>query len=233
MKRVIYFCAIVAGFFLLTGNSFGQSVVKETRDVSGFTGVSFGLAGDLVIKFGSSCNVVLEGDSKYIKDIETVVRNGKLVIRRDNFGMFNNEKVNVYITMQEVKSLGLSGSGRAAVEGTVKTDVLELSVSGSGKISIPEVFSNEMNCSISGSGDINVVSGQVGKADLSISGSGGYVGDNVVIKDFRAGISGSGSCSCNVSESLNASISGSGNVVYSGNPKINVRSSGSGHVRSR
>jgi hypothetical protein len=233
MKRVIYFCAIIAGLILLTGNSSGQSVVKETRDVSGFTGVSFGMAGNLVIKLGSSYNVVLEGDSKYIRDIETTIRNGRLVIRRDNFGMFNNERVNVYITMPEVKSLGLSGSGKATVEGTLKTDILDLSVSGSGKISVPEVVVNEMNCSISGSGDIYVEGGHVGKADLSISGSGGYVGDNVVIKDFKAGISGSGSCSCNVSESLNASISGSGNVVYSGNPKINVRSSGSGHVRSR
>jgi hypothetical protein len=233
MKRVINFCVIVAGLFLLTGNSYSQSVVKETRDISGFTGVNFGLAGNLVIKLGSSFEVVLEGDSKYIRDIETVVRNGRLVIRRDNFGMFNNEKVNVYITMPEVKSLGLSGSGRATVEGTIKTDVLDLSVSGSGKISIPEVFLNEMNCSISGSGDINIDRGQGGKAELSISGSGGYAGDNVVIKAFKAGISGSGSCSCNVSESLDASISGSGNVVYSGNPRINVRASGTGHVRSR
>lgn len=233
MKRVFYFYSIVAGLLLLSGNSIGQSVVKETRDVSDFTGVNFGLAGNVVIKLGSSYQVVLEGDSRYIRDIETVVRNGKLVIRRDNFGMFNNERVNAYITMPEVKSLGLSGSGKATVEGTVKTDMLDLSVSGSGRISIPEVILNEMNCSISGSGDINLENGEVGKADLSISGSGSYVGDKVVIKDFHAGISGSGSCSCNVSESLNAVISGSGNVTYSGNPKINVRASGSGHVRSR
>ena len=211
----------------------GQSVVKETRDVSNFTGVSFGLAGNLTIKQGLSYQVVLEGDSKYIKDIETTVRNGKLVIRRDNFGMFNNERVNVYITLPELKSLGLSGSGRATVEGTVKTDILDLSVSGSGKISVPEVMLKEMNCSISGSGDINLDGGEVDKADLSISGSGGYAGDKVIIKDFHAGISGSGSCSCYVSESLNAVISGSGNVVYSGNPRINVKASGSGHVRSR
>jgi hypothetical protein len=233
MKRVICYCLIVAGLFLLTGNSSGQSASKETRNVSDFTGVSFGLAGNLVIKLGSSFQVVLEGDTRYIRDIETIVRNGRLVIRRDNFGLFNNERVNVYITMPEIKSLGLSGSGRAAIEGTVKTDVLDLSVSGSGKISIPEVILNEMNCSISGSGDIYLESGEVMKAELSISGSGSYAGEKVVIKDFQAGISGSGSCSCNVSESLNASISGSGNVFYSGNPKINVRASGSGHVRSR
>jgi hypothetical protein len=232
MKKTGIFYLLVAGLFLVAGNSFGQST-RETRDVSDFTGVNFGLAGNLIITLGSPYKVVLEGDSKYISDIETFIRNGKLVIRRQNFGIFNNEKVNVYITMPELKSLSLSGSGKANVEGTVKTELLDLDVSGSGRISIPEVILGELNCSISGSGDIDLKSGKVGKAELSISGSGSYGGDMVVIKDFQAGISGSGSCSCNVSESLNASISGSGNVVYSGNPKINVRASGSGHVRSR
>lgn len=231
MKRAITICGIVACFFLLATNSFGQ--VKETRDVSGFTGVNFGIAGNLYIKLGSGFQVTIEGDSKYIRDVETIIKNGRLVIRRDNYNFFNNEKANVYVTMPEIKSLGLSGSGKATVEGTVKTDLLDLSVSGSGKISIPQVVLGEMNCSISGSGDIYLDGGEVGKADLSISGSGNYSGDNVVIKNFHAGISGSGSCSCNVSESLDASISGSGNVVYSGNPRINVRASGSGHVRSK
>jgi hypothetical protein len=231
MKKAIIFCGIAACFILMSANSFGQA--KETRDVSGFTGVNFGIAGNLYIKLGSVFQVTIEGDSKYIRDVETIIKNGKLVIRRDNYNFFNNEKANVYVTMPEIKSLGLSGSGKATVEGTVKTDLLDLSVSGSGKISIPQVVLGEMNCSISGSGDIYLDGGEVGKADLSISGSGNYSGDNVVIKNFHAGISGSGSCSCNVSESLDASISGSGNVVYSGNPRMNVRASGSGHVRSK
>jgi hypothetical protein len=233
MKRVTYYCVIVTTLFLATGNIFGQSGVKETRDVSDFTGVNFGVAGNLYIKVGSSFKVVLEGESKYISDIETVVRDGKLIIRRESYHMFSNEKVDVFITMPEIKSLGLSGSGRAAIEGTVKTEVLKLSVSGSGKISIPEVILKEMICSISGSGDINLEGGEATNADLSISGSGSYAGENTVIKNLETRISGSGNCSCNVSESLNASISGSGNVIYSGNPKMNVHSSGSGHVRSR
>lgn len=233
MKRIIYFCFFVAGLILATGNIFGQSDVKETRNVSAFKGVNFGIAGNLNIKLGSTFQVVLEGESKYIADIETVVRDGKLIIRRDNFKIFDNESVNVYITMPEINSLGVSGSGRAAIEGTVKADMLDLSVSGSGKISIPEVILTEMNCSISGSGDIYLEGGKSEKAEISISGSGSYVGDKTVTKNFEARISGSGSCSCNVSETLETSISGSGNVYYSGSPKMNLHSSGSGHVRSR
>jgi len=233
MKRVICFCVIIAVFSLAAGNIFAQSGVKETRNVSDFTGVNFGVAGNLHIKLGSPFQVVLEGESRYLKDVETVVKNGKLIIRIDNHIFFNNEKVDVFITMPEIKSLGLSGSGRAAIEGTVKADMLDLSVSGSGKISIPGVILREMICSISGSGDIVLEGGEAEKADLSISGSGSYSGENTVIKNLEARISGSGNCSCNVSETLEASISGSGNIIYSGNPRMNVHSSGSGHVRSR
>jgi hypothetical protein len=233
MKKIACFLVIVSSLLISTGYTFGQPVSKETRNVSDFTAVSFGLAGEVNIKLGSTFQVVLEGDSKYIADVETYVRDGRLIIRRDNNFGFNDQKVNVYITMPEIRSLGMSGSGKALIEGVLKADALNLSVSGSGRITIPEIAIIALDCSISGSGSIYLEGGTAGKADISISGSGSFNAEKVVIKDFKAGISGSGSCSCNVSDNLEAGISGSGNIVYSGNPKINVRASGSGHVRSR
>lgn len=233
MKKEFLSLFIITALILLCGEISAQSTVKEKRNVSGFDGVGFGVAGNLYIKPGSGFDVVIEGSERYVNDIETVVRDGKLLIRRDGNFRFNNEKVNVYVTMPEIKSLSISGSGKAEVEGNLRTDNLSLSVSGSGKIEIPSVNADELKCSISGSGDISIEGGRIGKAGLSISGSGSYYGDYAVIEDFDAGISGSGSCSCNVTGNLSARISGSGNIVYSGNPRINVRSSGSGRVRSR
>ena len=220
---------------LLCVECYAQSNVKEKRNESGFTGVSFGLAGNLYIKTGSGFDVTLEGNAGYLDDVETFVRDGRLIIRHErNFRFnFNNEKVNVYITMPEVDALSISGSGKAVVENGLKSDRMNLSVSGSGRIEIPSLTADDMKCSISGSGDIAINGGKIGRADLSISGSGSYSGEDAEIEEFDAGISGSGNCSCYVTESLSASISGSGNVVYSGSPRINVRSSGSGRVRSR
>ncbi len=75
--------------------------------------------------------------------------------------------------------------------------------------------------------------GNAGKADISISGSGSFMGDPVKIASAEIHISGSGNCSCNVTDNLRASVSGSGNVTYQGNPRVDAHVSGSGKVRSK
>jgi hypothetical protein len=237
MKRVFFLSALIFAITVSAGFASNQSDVKETRNVSGFTKVSFGVAGNLYINIGPEFKVVLEGEKKYIDEVITDVSGGKLVIKKENWKMNNwrmNEKVNVYITMPELAGLGVSGSGKAEVKDAVKTGDLNLNVSGSGKIYISEMTVSNLSCGISGSGDIILSgSGSCSKADISISGSGNYDGTPLKIGTAEVHISGSGNCSCNVTESLRASVSGSGNVTYEGSPKIDAHVSGSGKVRSR
>lgn len=234
MKRGIILSVIIVAMTLTAGFSNGQSIVKETRDVSGFTRVSFGVSGDLYINFGSEFKVVLEGEKALLGDIVTEVSGGKLVIKKENWRLNMNEKITIYITMPEIKGLGVSGSGRAEIKDAVKAENLDLSVSGSGKLFTTDVVAADLNCSISGSGDIIIGgSGDATKADISISGSGNYRGEPLKIGSAEISISGSGNCSCNVTGSLRASVSGSGNVTYLGDPKVDVRVSGSGRVRSK
>jgi hypothetical protein len=234
MKKVMHLFVFVAIVLLSTMNTRGQSTSKETRNVSGFTEIGFGIPGNLYVKIGTEFSVVLEGDKKYLSEIETIIRNNKLVIRNMNNRFFDNEKASVYIILPELKALGLSGSGVAKIESKLKADELTLNVSGSGKIYASEIDADRLDCSISGSGDIILKeSGVVDKGSISISGSGSYSGESVQYDNLHIGISGSGNCTCNVTDNLEASISGSGNVYYTGNPKINARVSGSGHVRSK
>jgi hypothetical protein len=237
MKRGFFLSALILTVTVSAVFAGNQSDVKETRNVSGFTKVNFGVAGNLYITIGPEFKVVLEGEKRYIDNVITDVSGGKLVIKNENWKMNNwkmNEKVNVYITMPELAGLGVSGSGKAEVKDAVKTGDLGLNVSGSGKIFISEMTVSNLSCGISGSGDIILSGGgSCSKADISISGSGNYDGSPLKIGTAEIHISGSGNCSCNVSESLRASVSGSGNVTYEGNPKIDAHVSGSGKVRSR
>lgn len=218
----------------LSGSVSGNSVIKETRSVKDFSRISFGIAGNLYINIGPSFKVELEGDKSVLENVETVVSGDKLVIKTENFRWNNQDKVDVYITLPELKGLGVSGSGRAEIRDPVKTGSLGLSVSGSGKLYTTDVRVSSLECSISGSGDIIFGgSGTAGKAEIGISGSGSYTGEALKIESAEISISGSGNCSCSVSGSLEASVSGSGNITYTGNPKIDARVSGSGKVRSR
>ncbi len=218
---------------LSTGISSAQST--ETRNVSGFTKVSFGVAGDLNIRIGSDFKLVMEGDRDVMKEIETNVSNGRLIIRKENWHFnFNNDRVTINLTMPEIDGLGVSGSGKAQLLDPVEADNLDLNVSGSGKIMTSKLSVDNFDCGISGSGDVILgTEGSIDNGTISISGSGGFSGESVKIDHLTVHVSGSGSCRCNAGDTLEARISGSGNVWYSGSPKIDARVSGSGHVRSR
>jgi Putative auto-transporter adhesin, head GIN domain len=239
MKRGIILLAFILAINVSAGIANGQSLVKETRDVKGFTKVNFGVSGSLYINIGPEFKVVIEGEKKYLEEIITEVSGGKLVIKNENWRLHNwrmnmNERITVYITMPEFNGLGVSGSGKAEIKDAVKTNDLSLSVSGSGKIYASDISVSNLDCSISGSGDISMGgNGSSSRADISISGSGNYFGDSFKIGSAEIHISGSGNCTCNVTQSLRASVSGSGDITYEGNPKVDAHVSGSGKVRSK
>jgi hypothetical protein len=221
-------------FLVVILSSFASGQQKETRDVKGFAKVNFGISGDLKIKIGREFSVVLEGNKSDLNEIITEVSGDRLLIKQENWHFNFNEKVNVYITMPELRSLSVSGSGKAEVLDPIKgVDNLDLSVSGSGRLMTTELETDNLDCSISGSGNISI--GSAGKADrggISISGSGDYKGESMEIDHLEVHVSGSGNCTCKAGDSLKAGISGSGNIYYYGDPKIDARVSGSGHVRS-
>jgi hypothetical protein len=233
MKRAIIVSVFILALVAVTKTANGQSDIKETRNVKDFTKVGFGVSGTLYITFGNEFKVVLEGERRYIDQIITEVSGNKLIIKKENWKFNMNEKVTVYVTMPELKGLGVSGSGKAEVKDPVKTNDLDLSVSGSGKLHVAEVSVSNLDCSISGSGDIILDGGNASDGSISVSGSGNYMGESMKIGTALIHISGSGNCSTNVTESLKASVSGSGNVSYEGNPKVDAHVSGSGKVRSR
>ena len=225
---------VIITLIIFSGSISAQN--GETRQVKDFTRVSFGVPGDLIIKFGPEYKLVIDGPRKAVEETITEVNGDRLVIKRDNWRMhFDDERVTISVTMPQLHGLGVSGSGKAEVAEAIRdADNLNLSVSGSGKITTGDLKADHLDCSISGSGDIKLSgSGSVDNGEISISGSGSYSGDSVEIDHLKVSVSGSGDCYCKAGDSLEAHVSGSGNVSYYGNPKIDARVSGSGHVRSR
>lgn len=225
MKKYL---SLILMSLLVLGCSYAQT--RETRDVNEFTGIAFGVAGDLILEQGSTFSVVLEGDEDFLEEIETIVKGNKLVIRHDNWFSFGNKKVTVYVTMPEIVSLSVSGSGKMIAEGPLRAAGLDMSVSGSGDIELKDLNAESIDCSISGSGSIEL-NGGAEDGELSISGSGNYDGQTFQLNTLEVSISGSGTCRAAVEEELEARVSGSGDVYYSGNPQVDARVSGSGKVR--
>jgi hypothetical protein len=211
---------------LTTLSAFGQD--KEARDVSSFTGIALGIAGDLYLTQGSPQKVMIQAESN-LDNIETDVRDGVLKIKTDNWRQ-RVRGVKIWITVPEVEGLYVSGSGDILAETSIDADEIDLKVSGSGKIRIPSLKADEIEAAISGSGDI-ILGGSADGMGVSISGSGNVFGERLEVSEGSIRISGSGSCGLNVTEELVATISGSGKVTYYGDPQIDARVSGSGKVR--
>ncbi len=228
MKRAALLLVIMS---LVYSVSAGQTV-KESRDLDGFTTIGFGIAGNLYIEIGPQFSVVLEGDRDDLEDVVTDVIGDRLRIKQERW-LFNfRGKVDVYITMPELEGLSVSGSGKAEVLDNLRTEGLDLSVSGSGNIITADLNVENLECSISGSGNIRFGGGSTEDAEVSISGSGNYYGDKVKTETMEVSVSGSGNCRCYVTGSLEARVSGSGHITYTGDPRIDARVSGSGRVRS-
>lgn len=211
--------------------SFGQ---KRTVDVGNFSELSLGIAANLYLKQGADTKVEVECDDDIFDEIEFEVKGDRLVIKKDGNwnwgGGWRKSEVTVYVTMNEIEELSVSGSGNIEGEGRLRTEDVQLSVSGSGDMDL-EMESDELEMRISGSGSIRL-NGSAEEAEARISGSGRVKAEDMTVRTFQARISGSGSCYITATDEIEANISGSGSVYYAGDPKrVISNSSGSGKVK--
>ena len=220
-------------FVLLLTASVSFAQRSEVRDVSRFDRVSHGISGTLYLSQGPVQKLELRGDRDDLEKVVTEVRGDRLVIKTRSDRWLNwsgNTRVDIYLTVTDLESITLPGSGKIIGQNKIKSDFLEVGVSGSGRIEL-ETEARETDISISGSGKITL-SGEGNRSKISISGSGKVSAEEFTAESYSVRISGSGSCRVHAKESIDARISGSGSVYYRGDPRhVNSHSSGSGKVR--
>lgn len=211
---------------------------REIREVPTFQKISYRIPGKLFLRQGSPQKVVLEGDRERIEEIKTTVKGDRLIIGDEDedrwftWDLGNQEKLNVYITVEHIDGLYVSGSGNAIGETTINADQLDMKVSGSGSLELNVAVVNDIKADVSGSGDLKV-KGNCKDLDSSISGSGRVFIANAISGDARFRVSGSGKVlASGTAQSVEADISGSGKVLAAEleTGRCEVRISGSGDV---
>ncbi len=233
LKTISVFLLVIVLAVAGTVNLMAQKDnVREERALQSFTKFDIGIAGEVFIQQGKTQKLEIEGDPNIIADIETTVSNGNLRVRYPGrFFQTNNSRIKIFITMPVIEGMSISGSARLIAETPLKASSLDLAISGSGKIRIPELSAERIDSRISGSGGIEV--GGAKKTEehrISISGSGKLYMQSLPTNVVSVNISGSGSCRILAMERLDARISGSGEIHYYGTPLIDARVSGSGRV---
>jgi hypothetical protein len=207
-------------------------VKKESRSVGSFTAVSSSGFWDVMISYGESSSIEIEGDENLHEYIETDVENGRLIIKtKKKYNLRSRNRMTVYVSLTKMTGISLSGSGDMIGKGKFRNDgTTSFRVSGSGSIDITLDKVETADVSVSGSGNVRLA-GTADHVDAKVSGSGNADCSDLVTDEASARISGSGNIKLNTNKSLEANISGSGNISYRGAASdVRKHVAGSGRV---
>jgi hypothetical protein len=207
------------------------NVVSESRQVSGFDEVSLAGSGDVFVTQGDQEGLKIDAEDNVMPFLKTEVRGSTLVISLEsNDGVIvrPTRPMRFYVSMKQVKSLSVSGSGTISSE-AITSKVLDLYVTGSGETNIKNIKADSLTTTISGSGKCSLM-GEAASQKLTITGSGSCSTDNLTSQNVKINVSGSGKAAVMAGTTLDVTITGSGEVLYSGSPKVSQRISGSGRI---
>ncbi len=206
------------------------NIVEEERSVSDFNAVTLSGIGTLIIEYGDEEALTIEAEDNLIEHIETEVRGNTLVIGVEDGYTFNtNASLRYYLTVDDLEMVQVSGLGDVELDPT-EAESFSVVISGAGDIDIDSLEADKLDVSLSGLGNLKVDGGEVVSQEISISGTGDYDGRDLKSAQTRVDVSGLGSATVNVSESLDVNISGAGHVKYLGHPSIDQTVSGVGSL---
>lgn len=203
--------------------------VDEVRKTATFTRVRSNCELDVQLVQGDQQSLTVSLDSNLQELVETrVVDNTLIVDLKDNVGEILDGP-HVLVTVPELTAAKLDGSGRMTLALDEPELPLDLFLSGSGDLR----FSGKtaaIGAYLSGSGDLRL-EGETGDAELKLSGSGAIRGQGLNASSAAIVLSGSGSISATVQDSVSVSLSGSGQVDLFGPASLDsAHDTGSGDI---
>ena len=183
-----------------------------TFQVDPFTGINIVGTADVHIRYDTTQSITVSGHQNILNELQNDVLGNTWQIELNNDHCYRNYNLTVDIEIPVLEKLGISGSGDIDVYHFPNMPQLDVTIDGSGEVSIMDAIENvdELNLNIVGSGEYN---GFLLKSDTCI-----------------INLNGSGNCETYVNDLLDVTISGSGSVKYKGSPTIQSNISGSGEI---
>ena len=199
--------AVAVGACGVLGERGSGTMAVESRDVRGFNAIDLNGSGAVHVSVTGTESLTVEAEDNILPLLTTEIRNGTLVLGASQ-SISPTREIVYTITVISLEAVAVSGSGSVTVQ-AVDAKGFEVDISGSGTVT-PTGVSEILDLSISGSGRYQG-DGLVSMAGtVSISGSGGAVVS--VTDDLEVDVSGSGTVEYIGDPAISTSISGSGTV---------------------
>lgn len=217
-------------------------VSKKSFDLPEFQGVYVNSSYTVYLKQTNKQEVRVEALAEILEATEIKVEGGILMINVERkpdpankslWAKIDDIKLNptmkVYVSVKDVNTLQVNGSGKIVSENSIASDDLKVSLTGSGSMDI-DIKGKKISTEVAGSGTITL-KGYATSNDILMSGSGNLNAFNCELEYANVKIGGSGSADITVSENLEAYVMGSGNLKHKGNTKkVTKKIYGSGSV---
>jgi len=221
-------------FLILAGFSQSAEDNRQTRNVSGFHGVTVSGGIDLFLSAGPESVAVTASTTSVRDHIKTEVENGILHIylERNWSAPMGNPKMKAYVSVPDLKSLEGSGGSDIYLQNQINGSDLNISLSGGSDLK-GKLNANHLVIKQSGGSDVDL-SGNVKQLDVEASGGSDLSGYGLVTE--FASLTASGGCDSHltVNKELHIVASGGSDVSYKGMATVKeIKTSGSSSVNHK
>ena len=204
----------------------------EKREAGNFHGIHLSSAFDVYLSQGSEEAVAVSASETKFRDrIKVSVKDGILYIDYDSEGKWGsgNHKLKAYISFKQIDKLTVSGACDVIASGTVKSEKLDVHLSGASDLKI-KLDVSKLSVDLNGASDMSV-SGTAAQLDVEASGASDFKGFDLATDICNARASGASDVKITVNKELSAQATGASDVRYKGSGVIkDLKSSGSSSV---
>lgn len=234
MKKLLFLLAFIPVAVVAQEKVVVNDPNAQVRNVGGsFTEISVASSIDLYLSYDEKETVVVSAKDQQFRDhIVTRLVGNRLEIYFDYKGRINwtDMRLKAYVSFKKLSRIKASGSSDVFVNGIVKSEALDIELSGSSDFN-GAVDVRELKLDQSGSSDTKI-SGRADMLRIDLSGASDVKGFDLAVRNCSVSLSGASDVSLTVNGELNVSASGASDVKYKGSGVIReVKTSGSSSVR--
>ena len=215
----------------------GSGVSKqETRAVDAFHALEAGNAVQMNVTVtpGAKPSVKISGDDNLLPFFESLVRDGKLIIRlKDNSRISTKLPLLAEVVVGEIDGVEATEAASVKVKGVVKVNRLSARASGAAQVSVEGVESSQAAASATGASKVTL-SGSAASLKVDASGASQVKAQALTAEDAHVSISGASSVVLTANKSVAGDLSGALQLELHGRPaKKTVSISGASGVTEK
>lgn len=211
------------------------SAAERTYAIGSFDRIRVQGPFEVRLATGKSPGARAEGVSRATEGLDIRVEGTTLIIRAGMNGWGEQAVAGaqgapvIRVSTPSIRGATVIGGGRLAIEGAVKGQRIDLSLTGSGSLNVGELNADQLNATLLGSGGMTL-GGHAARARLLSSGSGGIDAAPLSADDLTIRLDGTGEMRATARFTANVTTTGIGAVTVYGDPACTVKAMAGGPV---